>query len=74
MAAKGPVIIYVVDRGRGRDKGSGEGGRGAKASQIGKKGDWQIFYKEVEGGISKLRYSFRVVHRPRWVKQLNSRL
>ena len=44
MAAKGPVIIYVVDRGRGRDKGSG-GGRGAKASQIGKKGDWQIFYK-----------------------------
>lgn len=40
MAAKGPVIIYVVDRGRGRDKGSGGGGgRGAKASQIGKKGD-----------------------------------
>ena len=41
--------------------------------------DWQEkkltnFYKEVERGISKLRYSLRVVHRPRWVKQLNSRL
>ena len=43
MAAKGPVIIYVVDRGRGRDKRSG--GVGVKAIQIGKKGDWQIFYK-----------------------------
>ena len=37
MAAKGPVIIYVVDRGRGRDKRSGGGG--AKAIQIGKKED-----------------------------------
>ena len=72
MAAKWPVIIYVVDRERGRDKRSE--GVGVKAIQIGKKGDWQIFYKQVEGGISKLRYSFRVVHRPRWVKQLNSRL
>lgn len=44
MAAKWPVIIYVVDRERGRDKRSG-GGVGVKAIQIGKKGDWQIFYK-----------------------------
>ena len=45
MAAKWPVIIYVVDRERGRDKRSGGGGGGVKAIQIGKKGDWQIFYK-----------------------------
>ena len=73
MTAKGPVIILVVDGGRSRDKRSG-GGRGVKAIS-----DWQErkltnIYKEVESGISKLRYSFRVVHRPRWVKQLNSRL
>ena len=72
MTAKGPVIIFVVDGGRSRDKRSGGGG--VKAIS-----DWQErkltnIYKEVERGISKLRYSFRVVHRPRRVKQLNSRL
>ena len=45
MAAKWPVIIYVVDRERGRGGGGGGGGGGVKAIQIGKKGDWQIFYK-----------------------------
>ena len=50
------------------------GGGGVKAIS-----DWQErklinIYKVVESGISKLRNSFRVVHRPRWVKQLNSRL
>ena len=71
MTAKGPVIILVVDGGRSRDKRSGGG---VKAIS-----DWQErklinIYKVVESGISKLRNSFRVVHRPRWVKQLNSRL
>ena len=52
MTAKGPVIIFVVDGGRSRDKRSGGGG-GFKAIS-----DWQErkltnIYKEVERGISK---------------------
>ena len=53
MTAKGPVIIFVVDGGRSRDKRSGGGGGGFKAIS-----DWQErkltnIYKEVERGISK---------------------
>ena len=54
MTAKGPVIIFVVDGGRSRDKRSGGGGGGGfKAIS-----DWQErkltnIYKEVERGISK---------------------
>ena len=44
MTAKGPVIIFVVDGGRNRDKRSGGGGGGFKAIS-----DWQ----EVARGISK---------------------
>ena len=51
MTAKGPVIIFVVDGGRSRDKRSGGGGFKAIS-------DWQErkltnIYKEVERGISK---------------------
>ena len=81
MTAKGPVIIFVVDGGRSRDKRSGGGG-GLRLFQTGKKGNLQIFIKKLRGASAslaktvpqRLRYSFRVVHRPRWVKQLNSRL
>ena len=52
MTAKGPVIIFVVDGGRSRDKRRGGGGRFKAIS------DWQErkltnIYKEVERGISK---------------------
>lgn len=49
MAAKGPVIIYVVDRGRGRDKGSGGGGGGLRLVRLARKGTDKFFIKKLRG-------------------------
>ena len=49
MAAKGPVIIYVVDRGRGRDKGSGGGGGGLRLVRLARKGTDKFFINKLRG-------------------------
>ena len=48
MAAKGPVIIYVVDRGRGRDKRSGGGG-GLRLFRLARKRTDKFFIKKLRG-------------------------
>ena len=45
MAAKGPVIIYVVDRGRGRDKRSG----GLRLFRLARKRTDKFFIKKLRG-------------------------
>ena len=47
MAAKGPVIIYVVDRGRGRDKRSGGGG--LRLFRLARKRTDKFFIKKLRG-------------------------